>query len=86
MREVATIGLLQLFPIPQSIFYDITIDFVDILPKSKGKDVILLVVDKLTKYTCFIPLPHPYYACTTIFRSCQQAAWISIYKLLVIET
>ena len=32
----------------------------DSLPKSHGFEVILVVVDRLTKYVHFLPLSHPY--------------------------
>jgi hypothetical protein len=37
-------------------------DFIDALPKCEGYSVILLVVDRFTKYAHFLPLKHPYTA------------------------
>lgn len=39
-----------------------SMDFIDGLSKSQKMDVIMVVVDRLTKYVHFIPLSHPYSA------------------------
>lgn len=63
-------------PIPNSAWQDVSMAFIDGLPKCEGYSVILVVVDRFTKYGNFFPLKHPYSA-----QSVAQVFFNNIVKL-----
>ncbi|GKF96794.1 retrotransposable element Tf2, partial [Tanacetum coccineum] len=68
--------LLQPLPILERVWTHISMDFIDGFLVSKGKSVLLVVVDRLSKYSYFILLTHPYSALTV-----AQAFLDNVYKL-----
>ena len=69
-------GMLKPLDPPDMAWQHITMDFIEGLPKSQGKEIILVVVDRLTKTAHFIPLSHPYTVHTV-----AQAFMDNIFKL-----
>ncbi|KAF0900298.1 hypothetical protein E2562_030465 [Oryza meyeriana var. granulata] len=63
-------------PVPQAVWTDIGLDFVEALPRVGGKSVILTVVDRFSKYCHFIALAHPYSA-----ESVARAFFTDIVRL-----
>jgi len=61
-ERVSYPGLLQALPTPHGPWQDITMDFIERLPKSEGRDTIMVIVDRFTKYGHFITLAHPFTA------------------------
>ena len=49
-ESISSSGLLQPLPIPHQIWDKVSMDFIEGLLKSKGRDTILVVVDMLSKY------------------------------------
>ena len=55
-------------------------DFITRLPKHEGKSVIMVIVDRLTKYTHFFSLSHPFKSSTvaTAFMETIQKLHVSL--------
>ena len=75
-------GLLQPLPIPSKPWLVVSMDLIEGLPKAQLKFVILVVVDRLTKYVHFIALAHPYIASAHPYIASKVA---SVYMQFVFK-
>ncbi|CAL9231913.1 unnamed protein product [Arabidopsis halleri] len=57
---LALAGLLQPLPVPNQVWEDLSMDFIDGLLTSDKHTSIMVVVDRLSKASHLIPLSHPY--------------------------
>jgi hypothetical protein len=64
VETIKTLGFLQPLAIPSQHWEEGSMDFITRLPKSKGKSVIMVIVDRLTKYTHSYALSHPFKSST----------------------
>jgi hypothetical protein len=60
VETIKTLGILQPLAIQSQRWGEVSMDFITGLPKSEGKSVIMVIVDRLTKYIHFCALSHPF--------------------------
>jgi hypothetical protein len=65
-ETIKTPGLLQPLTIPSQRWEEVSMDFITGLPKSEEKSVIMVIVVRLTKYTHFCALSHPFKVITVV--------------------
>lgn len=78
-------GLLQPLPIPSEIWEDISMDFIVGLPKSKGYDALLVIVDRLSKYDHFLLIKHPYSAKFIVDIFVKEVIWLHGIPLSIVS-
>ena len=76
MEHVKSLGLLQPVQVLDQDWAAVSLDFIEGLPVSNRFDVIMVVIDKFTKYVHFVPLSHHFTALQV-----SQLYMNHIYKL-----
>lgn len=77
-------GLLQPLPILTQIWSDLTILFVEGLPRANNEMVILTVVDPLSKAAHFIPLGHQYTTTSVVWAFFDEVVRLHILPTSIV--
>lgn len=62
LENISPPGYLEPLPTPDKVWEDVAMDFIERLPASNGYNSIWVIVCRLSKYSHFIALKHPYSA------------------------
>jgi len=79
IQALSSADLLLPLPIPNRIWEDRSMDFIEGLSRSKVFDMILVIVDRLSKYAHFITLGHPFSAKTVVMLFIKEVVRLHGY-------
>jgi hypothetical protein len=78
---VTYLGLLQPLLVPEGAWINITMNVFEGLPTLKGKDIIMVIINKFTKFSYFMAITHPFTA-----QDIAQVFLDQFYKLHGLRT